>query len=220
MAKKTCKKCLKAKAISQFVKDKRNKDGTTNICKVCRNTALRKPPRRYIGKKEQECSICHEIKPYDNFYKSKMTKNGREPRCNKCRAVDPKPFKAYWRLMAKQKLYAIPIEITKEEVAMIFEAFEGECIYCGAEESKETGTINLEHIVPMARNGRHHVSNLCCACTSCNSKKRNKPLIEFYRSHEPFTGKRLDYIFKHVAYFAKRDPEEVAQEFYAAVNDE
>lgn len=223
MTKKTCKKCSREKLIKHFVKDKRNKDGTSNICKECRNKPLRKgslTPKRYIGRKKQECSACHEIKPFDSFYRRKDTKNGIAARCKDCRIEDPKPYKAYWRLMEKQKLYDIPIEVTKEEVAMIFEAFEGNCIYCGVQESKETGTMNLEHIVPMRRNGPHNVSNLVISCKKCNSKKNDKPLITFYRLHKPFTGERLDYIFKHVAYFSQRDPEEVALEFYAEVENE
>lgn len=171
---------------------------------------------------EKTCSICKETKPIELFEKEKRQKDGRGARCKLCKSTvtDPKPFKAYWRLNAKQKLYDIPIEITKQEVAIIFEAFEGNCIYCGAVESKQTGTMNLEHIVPMAKGGRHHASNFVISCKSCNAKKHDKPLITFYRSHKPFTGDRLDFIFKHVAYFSQRDPEEVALEFYAEVENE
>lgn len=205
-----------------FVIDKRNKDGTANFCKACRNAGRRKrghAPKRYIGKRKQECSKCAVVKPLEKFQRDAATRNGRKSKCKDC-CVSNKPFKAFGRLKEKQKLYVIPIEITKEEVAMIFEAFEGECIYCGVKESKETGTMNLEHIVPMKRGGRHHVSNFVISCGKCNAKKHDKPLITFYRSHEQFRGDRLDYIFKHVAYFTNRDPEEVAKEFYAEVNDE
>lgn len=167
---------------------------------------------------EKTCSMCKETKPLELFEKEKRQKAGYGARCKACKS-DPKPHKAFWRLNAKQKLYAIPIEITKEEVAMIFEAFEGECIYCGTEESEKTGTMNLEHIVPMKRGGRHHVSNFVISCRSCNAKKHDKPLIDFYRSHEPFNYRRLEYIFIHVAHFSKRDPEEVAKEFYAEAKD-
>lgn len=172
---------------------------------------------------EKTCSICEKTKPLELFEKEKRSKDGHGARCKLCKTTnyaDPKPYKAFWRLKAKQKLYDIPIEITKEEVAMLFEAFEYSCIYCGVEESQETGTMNLEHIVPMKRGGRHHVSNFVISCKSCNVKKYDHPLITFYRFHEPFHIQRLEYIFKHVAYFTKRDPEEVAQEFYAEVNDE
>lgn len=222
MAKKTCKKCLKSKSLSKFVRDKRSKGGVTNSCKECRNATLRKgpsKPKRYIGKTKQECTICREIKPLKDFNKRKSMKNGLSPRCKDCTVHDPKPYKAYWRLIEKQKLFGMPVEITKEEVKMIFDAYEYSCVYCGAEESEKTGTMQLEHVIPISKGGRHHVSNLVTSCKSCNSKKKDSPLIEFYRSHEPFNGLRLDAVIIHVAYFSKRDSEEVAKEFYAEVND-
>lgn len=171
---------------------------------------------------EKSCSICKETKPLEAFEREKRTKDGRGARCLKCKSEfsNPKPYKAFYRLKEKQKLYDIPIEIDREDVAQLFEVFEGECIYCGVKESKETGTMNLEHIIPMKRGGRHHISNFVISCKSCNAKKYDHPLITFFRFHEPFRGDRLDYIFKHVAYFTQRDPEEVALEFYAEVNDE
>lgn len=171
---------------------------------------------------EKTCSMCKQTKPLELFEKDKRTKDGRGARCKLCRNThytDPKPYKAFWRLNEKQKLYDIPVEITKEEVAMLFDGFEGTCIYCGVEESEETGTMSLEHIVPMKRGGRHHISNLVIGCKACNSKKNDKTLIEFYRTHEPFHIRRLDYIFKHVAYFTKRTEEEVAKEFFSEVDD-
>lgn len=170
---------------------------------------------------EKTCSMCKKTKPLELFEKEKRSKDGHGARCKTCKNTytDPKPYKAFWRLNAKQKLYDIPIEITKEEVAQLFEAFEYSCIYCGVEESKDTGTMNLEHIIPMRRNGPHNISNLVISCKVCNSKKNDKPLITFYRSHEPFDSRRLEYIFKHVAYFTKRDVEQVARQFYAEVDD-
>lgn len=171
---------------------------------------------------ERICSLCKEVKPLELFEKDKRRKDGRGVRCRQCKLFIPgnsKPYKAFWRLKAKQKLYNIPIEITKEDVAILFDVFEGKCSYCGIDESEETGTMELDHVVPMSRGGRHHVSNFVISCKSCNAKKRDKQLVDFYRCHKPFTGERLDYIFKHIAYFTKRDPEEVALEFYAEAKE-
>lgn len=224
MKKKTCRKCLETKRIKMFVAEKRNKDGMTNICKACRNDALRSKSstkRRYIGKLDQECSKCKEIKLLNEFQRCKTTKNGRLARCKACKPKDPKSFKAYWRLMEKQKLYDIPIEITKEDVAMIFKMFEGRCAYCYAQESDDTRTFELEHIIPMSNTEKckHAAFNLCISCKYCNVKKSNKPLITFYRSHEPFTSQMLDFLFIYIAYFSGREVEEVALEFYAEVEN-
>ncbi len=49
------------------------------------------------------------------------------------------------------------------------------CAYCGAVEVP----LNLDHIVPRARGGSNRVSNLACACISCNEEKGARPVEEF-----------------------------------------
>lgn len=46
---KTCSKCGEVKNIRDFVKDRRYKDGLTNVCRACRNAYNRK---RYSARKE------------------------------------------------------------------------------------------------------------------------------------------------------------------------
>lgn len=224
MRKQTCRTCNKEKPLSKFTKEKRNKNGVTSRCKACRNASLSKNTRKYyVGRTKRECIACGIIKTFDHFAKEPRSKTGIRARCKECRQQyrEPIPHKAFHRLKAKQKLYDIPIETTKEEVALLFEAFEGRCAYCNVEESAETGTFHLEHIIPMSRpNARHHVSNFAIACGKCNAKKHNRPLIEFYRMHQPFTGAMLEFIFIYVARFNGRTPEEVAKSFYAEVEDD
>jgi len=46
---KTCSKCGEVKHIGNFVKDRRYKNGMTNVCRACRNTYKRE---RYLVQKE------------------------------------------------------------------------------------------------------------------------------------------------------------------------
>lgn len=169
----------------------------------------------------RKCIKCEAVKPLTSFVKEKRNKDGVAGTCKSCRNAErftsPIPHKAFWRLNEKQKKYNIDIETDKHEITQVFDMFTGHCTYCNVKESEDTGTLQLEHIIPMARGGRHHVSNLVIACKRCNAKKRNMPLIEFYRAHPPFTGAMLDFVFMYVARFSGRDPEEVAKEFYAEV---
>lgn len=41
------------------------------------------------------------------------------------------------------------------------------CAWCGARGVK----LEVDHIIPIARGGKHHVSNVVFACRSCNSKR-------------------------------------------------
>lgn len=49
------------------------------------------------------------------------------------------------------------------------------CIYCQA-----TGPLALDHIVPVARGGSNHPSNLVAACRPCNSSKGSKLIEEWW----------------------------------------
>lgn len=49
------------------------------------------------------------------------------------------------------------------------------CTYCGQPGS------TLDHVVPLARGGRHSIENLTVACVSCNSSKGAKLLEEWAR---------------------------------------
>jgi 5-methylcytosine-specific restriction endonuclease McrA len=52
--------------------------------------------------------------------------------------------------------------------------YAGPCSYCGI-----SGTMTLDHVVPISKGGVHGVSNLVPACNPCNSSKGQKILIEW-----------------------------------------
>lgn len=48
------------------------------------------------------------------------------------------------------------------------------CAYCGRQVP-----LTQDHVVPLARGGRHAIGNLLPACTPCNSSKRDRLLVEW-----------------------------------------
>lgn len=44
-----------------------------------------------------------------------------------------------------------------------------QCTYCGAPGTD--AELEIDHIIPVARGGSHHISNLTTACRTCNQKK-------------------------------------------------
>jgi 5-methylcytosine-specific restriction endonuclease McrA len=48
------------------------------------------------------------------------------------------------------------------------------CVYCGADKN-----MTLDHVIPIARGGRHSVGNLMPLCLSCNTSKQDKTFMEF-----------------------------------------
>ncbi|PLR65983.1 HNH endonuclease [Bacillus sp. UMB0893] len=168
------------------------------------------------------CRVCKKEKPRYEFEKDSRVKSedGRTNRCRECKsAANNKAYKAFGRLKEKYPKYGIEIEITKEEVAQLFDAVEGSCYYCGVEESEETGTLQLEHIRPLSQGGRNHISNLLISCRSCNAKKRDKPIVAFYHEYGRFDYYYLPSVIKHIAYFTKRTTEEVEAELVAEYHE-
>lgn len=39
--------------------------------------------------------------------------------------------------------------------------------------------MQLDHIIPLARDGKHAMSNVCTSCQSCNNRKKDKPVEEW-----------------------------------------
>ncbi|HEX8510460.1 MAG TPA: HNH endonuclease [Propionibacteriaceae bacterium] len=55
---------------------------------------------------------------------------------------------------------------------------QGCCAYCG-----ECRPLTMDHVVPLARGGRHAIGNLAPACETCNKRKGSMLLVEWrYRS--------------------------------------
>lgn len=52
-----------------------------------------------------------------------------------------------------------------------------ECTYCKKPVPKEKRQV--DHIIPISRNGEHSLPNLAPSCATCNSKKFNKTAEEF-----------------------------------------
>lgn len=51
------------------------------------------------------------------------------------------------------------------------------CYYCPKVMNGKK--LHIDHIVALARGGKHSVENLCAACPTCNRSKHDKPLSEW-----------------------------------------
>lgn len=49
------------------------------------------------------------------------------------------------------------------------------CAYCG----RQPETIQMDHVIPLARGGRHAIGNVLPACPTCNHSKQDKILAEW-----------------------------------------
>lgn len=75
----------------------------------------------------------------------------------------------------KKRLYNIDIKLWKKISRQIFERDNFTCSYCG----KVGGILEVDHIIPISKNGTNNLSNLTTACRKCNRQKKDKSVKEF-----------------------------------------
>jgi 5-methylcytosine-specific restriction endonuclease McrA len=59
------------------------------------------------------------------------------------------------------------------------------CIYCASRLN-----VTIDHLIPVARGGRHSIGNLAASCKSCNSSKGNRTVMEFRLGRKRVVRKR------------------------------
>ena len=56
--------------------------------------------------------------------------------------------------------------VTERDIQRLLARHRFACAYCG-----ETGRLDIDHVVPLKRGGRHAIGNLLPACRTCNASK-------------------------------------------------
>jgi len=115
------------------------------------------------------CSQCY-MRQYNAEHRKKNAKYHRQY-CQE----NPRRLREYARRRRARKKNATIGPVDEQK---IYNLYDHACIYCGATREK----LELDHVVPLARDGSHCEDNLVAACSSCNSSKHDKPLIEWLRT--------------------------------------
>lgn len=64
--------------------------------------------------------------------------------------------------------------VSKRDWLALCSRHNNRCAYCGCSEP-----LTKDHVIPIARGGRHSIGNLLPACRRCNASKRNSLLVEW-----------------------------------------
>ena len=78
------------------------------------------------------------------------------------------------------KLSVSNFYISAAEIAKIYSS---PCFYCGS-----GNKITMDHVLPLSRGGWHSIGNLIPACSSCNSSKGSKTIMEWRMSKMKLAG--------------------------------
>lgn len=159
---KQCNVCKMCKSISEFNKHKRNKDGLDGKCKV-RNKRL-----------------CKE-----------WTDNNKEAQLSRA---------AIWRLDNKEHVVAYRQQRIEEGYFLVRQHVRRSAMLDSTDTASKEDTLaikeqhtscfwcdsllkyperTIDHLIPVAKGGKHVLGNLVIACKSCNSRKRTKDPEDF-----------------------------------------
>lgn len=93
----------------------------------------------------------------------------------------------------KARINNLKYTLTAEEWSITKDNFNNECAYCG-----EKIKLEQEHIIPVSKGGPYTKENIIPACKSCNCKKSNKDLDEWYPKQKFYTKERENKIILHM----------------------
>lgn len=106
--------------------------------------------------------------------------------CNTCRAIMHKESKIKGRRKSKllrRARMAGAEKIERIDPIQVLESFNWTCYICKKKTPKRLrGTYDdrapeVDHIVPLSKGGHHVMSNLACACRSCNAMKSDNEMF-------------------------------------------
>lgn len=171
--------CKVEKPYSDYHKNSARKAGIHTICKPCnlekvRNWEKANPERVLENNRRQ-------------YHKDiEKSRKDRAARVRKWYAAHPERGRAAaaeWKRKnrglatahenlrrARKKEAGIYVILPKE----IRRILSSQCVSCGTHDR-----IGFDHIVPLARGGRHSIGNLQPMCTPCNSSKNDKTMMEW-----------------------------------------
>ena len=149
---KTCTRCGETKALDEFHNRKDAKDGKNSHCKTC----ARVIKRAYLDANREIHRERRRIYYWANRDRERSQGSAYQ-------AANPEKSRIREQRRRARKADNGVYLVTDRDYRRILES---PCVACGS-----TQDIQVDHIIPIARGGRHAVGNLQALCGSCNASK-------------------------------------------------
>ncbi|WP_088007209.1 hypothetical protein [Indiicoccus explosivorum] len=166
---KRCPQCLTDKPLTEFHRSKHAKDGHQSYCRDCN-------AKRVKGWREAN---------YDKFLASHSKYNAKRNGTLRGRAR-----KAYDKSVHKCRQLGLSSNLTFTDVLALFEK-RTNCPYCGCsigmDEGQEKPTAEHIYGFKTVVGGVNHLLNFEVVCHTCNIKKGNKHVYDWYQQSDAFT---------------------------------
>lgn len=187
---KRCPDCEQIKSVDEFHNNKASNDGKAAYCKVCllaRGATYRKAHPEKIkatnsaSKKRNYARVKETRRKYEDANRDLVNARKRDWNKRNKKTVHEMNQRSYAKnpelfIASAQRRYAKlkGVEqklVTRKDYAKMQRMA---CVYCQSRER-----IEIDHIQPIERNGRHAIGNLAPACMSCNRSKSDLWVMEW-----------------------------------------
>lgn len=183
---KTCTKCGQDKSTDDFHHRTASTDGLSPICKTCR-APYRKA--QYAANREKAIKQITEWKHANPDKARQNNKNWIVTHPDEAREIQRAGSKK-WKQKNPEAVLAmnhtrrarlrnVPGTFSAADIAAMQQSQGGLCYYCAEPLSR----YEVDHKIPISRpelSPTNSPENLCLACPTCNSQKRNKTEAEFF----------------------------------------
>lgn len=198
MESKKCPKCGLIKDIGEFYKNKSRRDGFSCYCKQCtsedahkyheenkelckeRLNKWRKENAEYVRIRDKKY---REENPDIEFERQRRYRETHKERLHLKGQQYREEHRDYFYNKARERKLAQQAvsdgTVTLEYEQYLYDEQQGKCAYCGCDLS-ESGK-HLDHIIPIAKGGKHTANNVHWTCPTCNLSKGDKLEEEWLR---------------------------------------
>lgn len=186
---KQCSKCSTAQPECNFSKNAKALSGLKSWCKQCDSAYGRKYYKQNKEKIDNKSTKWQKNNPelrrlYVSNWKARNPEKVKQSK-QKWQAENKEKIagqKNAWRLlnMEKGRLYASNRRARKLNAGVFLlsdkelkKLYSLPCVYCGNK------CEQIDHVIPLAKGGRHSIGNLAPSCRSCNQSKGSKFITEW-----------------------------------------
>lgn len=165
MSGKVCGRCKLEKPFTDFYKNASRKDGYNFYCIVCIKSEYESKKEVITARRRASFpkrQLANQIKCREGYQKNKEARKAKIAEWKK--ANKPKVYESSRKRDLRIKQVSI-YQISDKEIARLYA---GPCFYCGSVEN-----LQIDHVFPVSKGGRHSIGNLVTACRSCNASKND-----------------------------------------------
>ncbi len=199
---KWCSECNSIKLLSDFHRNGTKIRSKCRKCEIARTSVLQKENKvrvNQLNKQRQQVKYAtsKDFKQSRDTSTYKWRSNNREAynqaisRYKRERYRTDEAYRLTCLNYSHNRRTNIEGTLTDQDWQECLEYFDTKCAYCGSTEQ-----LTMDHVDPVSKGGTHTVTNIVCACKSCNSSKGTKNIIKWYGAQPFFSQERLNRIFE------------------------